>query len=64
MEICDDSQGLRRRRGLGDNVPLWRVAAAIDAAIGSWLGVKHLARALRYIVAVLLVGGVRMLIGP
>jgi hypothetical protein len=50
---------------LPDELPLWLAAAAIGAAFGSWLGVKHLApRALRYILAVLLlVGGLWMLVG-
>jgi uncharacterized membrane protein YfcA len=50
---------------LPGELPVWLAAAAVGAAVGSWLGVKHLApRALRYILAaLLLVGGVWMLVG-
>jgi uncharacterized protein len=49
---------------LPGELPLWLAAAAIGAALGSWLGVRHLAPGvLRYILAaLLLVGGVWMLV--
>jgi hypothetical protein len=48
-----------------DELPVWLAAAAIGAALGSWLGARHLAPSvLRYILAaLLLVGGGWMLIG-
>jgi uncharacterized protein len=46
-------------------LPLWLAAVAIGAALGSWLGVRHLPpRVLRYVLsALLLVGGGWMLSG-
>ena len=49
---------------LPPQLPLWLVAVAMGAILGSWLGVKHLApQVLRYLLsALLLVGGVWMLL--
>ena len=49
---------------LPGELPWWLAAAAIGAALGAWLGARHLAPSvLRYILAaLLLVGGARMLI--
>jgi len=50
---------------LPGELPLWLAAVAIGAALGSWLGVRHLPpRLLRYVLAaLLLVGGGWMLVG-
>jgi len=50
---------------LPGELPLWLVAVAIGAALGSWLGVRHLPpRVLRYLLsALLLVGGGWMIAG-
>jgi uncharacterized membrane protein YfcA len=46
-------------------LPQWLAATALGAIVGSWLGARHLpARVLRYVLAaLLLVGGLWMLIG-
>ncbi|HLH89286.1 MAG TPA: sulfite exporter TauE/SafE family protein [Xanthobacteraceae bacterium] len=50
---------------LPGELPWWLAAVAVGAALGSWLGVRHLAPSvLRYILAALLLaGGAWMLIG-
>jgi uncharacterized protein len=50
---------------LPGELPLWLAAVAIGAALGSWLGVRHLPpRVLRYLLsALLLVGGGWMIAG-